>query len=246
MKKIFLLTISFMLFSNIIFAQESNRDVVYLKNGSVIKGHIIEQVPNKTITIQTIDGSTFVYPIEEIKKMRKETNSNKTNNTKRKGKNNNRFNYYSFNIGATYNSTIGFGLSLNLVELNIAKDNGWGGTLKWGSSAGTINVPTYNNNYYGYDTNSSVGIGLGYLLAGPSYSLQKNNIINTVRFLAGIGVFTAVSDYSQAMGGTNFALGLGSTTRLFTNSRWNMTLGTDIIYCEEIFINLNVGFAYSW
>jgi len=36
-------------------------DVVYLKNGSVITGSIIEQIPNETIKIQTRDGSVFVY-----------------------------------------------------------------------------------------------------------------------------------------------------------------------------------------
>ena len=47
-------------------------DVVYLKNGSVIKGTIIEQVPNVQIKIQTKDGNIFVYKFEEIEKMTKE------------------------------------------------------------------------------------------------------------------------------------------------------------------------------
>ncbi len=48
------------------------QDVVYLKNGSVIRGTIIEQVPNVQIKIKTSDGSIFVYKIEEIEKMTKE------------------------------------------------------------------------------------------------------------------------------------------------------------------------------
>lgn len=47
-------------------------DVVYLKNGSVIKGMIIEQTPNVKIKIQTKDGSIFVYKMEEVEKMTKE------------------------------------------------------------------------------------------------------------------------------------------------------------------------------
>jgi len=47
-------------------------DVVYLKNGSVIKGTIIEQVPNVQIKIQTKDGNIFVYKIDEIEKMTRE------------------------------------------------------------------------------------------------------------------------------------------------------------------------------
>lgn len=56
------------------FSQSSNdyQDVIYLKNGSVIRGIIIEQVPNKQYKIQTIDRSIFVYSMEEIEKITKE------------------------------------------------------------------------------------------------------------------------------------------------------------------------------
>ena len=53
------------------FAQEM-RDVVYLKDGSVIKGIIVEQIPNKSIKLQTADGSLFVYQIDAVEKMTKE------------------------------------------------------------------------------------------------------------------------------------------------------------------------------
>jgi len=48
------------------------QDVVYLKNGSIIRGLIIEQVPNVSIKIQTSDGSVFFYKMEEIEKITKE------------------------------------------------------------------------------------------------------------------------------------------------------------------------------
>lgn len=47
-------------------------DVVYLNNGSVIRGMIVEQIPNVSIKIQTKDGSIFVYKMEEVEKMTKE------------------------------------------------------------------------------------------------------------------------------------------------------------------------------
>jgi len=56
----------------ILSAQGLSQDVVYLKNGSIIKGQIIEQIPNVTIKIQTRDGSVFVYKIDEIEKITKE------------------------------------------------------------------------------------------------------------------------------------------------------------------------------
>lgn len=56
------------------FAQESYQEVVYLKNGSIIRGMIIEQVPNKSIKIQTADRSVFVYQMDEVEKITKELN----------------------------------------------------------------------------------------------------------------------------------------------------------------------------
>lgn len=48
------------------------KDVVYLKNGSMVKGIIIEQIPNVSLKIETNDGSVFVYKMEEVEKMAKE------------------------------------------------------------------------------------------------------------------------------------------------------------------------------
>lgn len=48
------------------------QDVVYLKNGSIIKGLIIEQVPNESLKIQTADGSIFVYEMDQVAKIAKE------------------------------------------------------------------------------------------------------------------------------------------------------------------------------
>lgn len=48
------------------------RDVVYLKNGSIIKGVITEQNPPVQIKLQTADGSMLVYKYEEIEKLTRE------------------------------------------------------------------------------------------------------------------------------------------------------------------------------
>ena len=47
-------------------------EVVYLKNGSVIKGVIVEQVPNELLTIKVADGSLFVFQMDEVAKITKE------------------------------------------------------------------------------------------------------------------------------------------------------------------------------
>lgn len=53
-------------------AQSNMEEVVHLKNGSEIRGVIIEQVPNQTIKIKTKDGSIFVYSFDEVEKITKE------------------------------------------------------------------------------------------------------------------------------------------------------------------------------
>ena len=55
-----------------IFAQSEMRDVVYLKNGSVVKGTIVEQVIGESLRIDTPDGSIFFYEMNEIEKIVKE------------------------------------------------------------------------------------------------------------------------------------------------------------------------------
>lgn len=51
---------------------EKYEDVVYLKNGSIIHGTIIEQVTGESIKIKTNDGNTFVFKMDEIEKTTKE------------------------------------------------------------------------------------------------------------------------------------------------------------------------------
>lgn len=48
------------------------QDVLYLKNGSVIRGVIIEQIPGQSVKIRTADGSVFVYQMSEIERIAKE------------------------------------------------------------------------------------------------------------------------------------------------------------------------------
>ena len=63
-------------------AQEQ-QEVVYLKNGSIVRGVIIEQIPNASLKIQTADGSIFAYKMEEVEKITKEAVQNRRYATRR-------------------------------------------------------------------------------------------------------------------------------------------------------------------
>lgn len=55
------------------FSQNAGNEVLYLKNGSIILGTIVEQIPFQTIKIQTSDGSIFVYQTSECDRIEKPT-----------------------------------------------------------------------------------------------------------------------------------------------------------------------------
>ncbi len=55
-----------------VFGQNAtHKEVVYLKNGSIIKGTIVEWVPNESITIETADKSVFVCKISDIERVKR-------------------------------------------------------------------------------------------------------------------------------------------------------------------------------
>lgn len=76
MKRVILLAVLTLLFSSttlILSAQTINlEDVVYLKNGSILHGIIVEQIPNESLKIKTKDGNVFVYKMSEVNKLTKE------------------------------------------------------------------------------------------------------------------------------------------------------------------------------
>lgn len=72
MKKYVTLIVLILITNNMVFGQKHYQEVIYLKDGTVLSGVIIEQIPNQSVTIQTIDDSVFTYPIDEVERIAKE------------------------------------------------------------------------------------------------------------------------------------------------------------------------------
>ena len=53
-------------------AQQAMEDVVYLKDGSILRGTIIEQIPGKSLKLQTADGNLFVYDMDKVERLTRE------------------------------------------------------------------------------------------------------------------------------------------------------------------------------
>jgi len=62
----------FIAISSMAIAQNNLQDVIYLKNRSIIRGIIIEQVPNTSVKIITADKNVFTFSMNEIEKFTKE------------------------------------------------------------------------------------------------------------------------------------------------------------------------------
>lgn len=61
---------------------QSYTETIYLKNGGIIKGMIIEQIPDESVKIMTKDQNVFVFRFEEISKITKEVPSRHNWNSK--------------------------------------------------------------------------------------------------------------------------------------------------------------------
>ena len=55
-----------LLVSQLLLAQRGKRDVVYLKNGSIVRGTIVLQDPGKLIKLKTADNSLWVFSNDQI------------------------------------------------------------------------------------------------------------------------------------------------------------------------------------
>lgn len=109
-KFFFLITISVIVVTTSAHAQ-GQQEQVHLKDGSVIKGFVIEQVPNSSLKIQTSDGSIFSYKMNDVEKITKAPNEKGSNKTDVNIK------YRGF-VDTRYTLGVGLGSGLNRAEIH--------------------------------------------------------------------------------------------------------------------------------
>jgi len=199
MKKYFALLL-FALIAIASYGQSNYQDVVYLKNGSIIRGVIIEQIPNKSIKIETEGRNVYAYQMEEIEKLAKEPYPGRRNRT------------YQGVLQEGYKGIVELGYeigadrySLNRLKLNIINGYqlnpyfslGLGTGVRYYFETGTALIPLFadfrgnfmDNNIspylslgVGYSFNASRYFdGVGFLLnptAGVSFRIPGNSVMN--------------------------------------------------------------------
>lgn len=155
----------FILIATAGFAQQNEQDVIYLKNGSIIHGIILEQIPNQSIKIETTDKNVFVYQMVEVEKITKEvvTKNDKISSKKRKG-------YIGMSFGASIpvgdfaDKNIGgakTGVELSLVDFGYLISENLGIAARWFGGANPL------DSNYDIDPWSYGGVLVGPLVSYP-------------------------------------------------------------------------------
>lgn len=207
MKK-YLALLLFALITTMSFGQSNYQDVVYLKNGSIIRGVIIEQVPNKSIKIETADRSVFVYQMDEIEKLTKEPIQGKSGGS-----------FSNSGLQSGYKGIVELGyqigtgdygmdrLKLNIIngyQLNPYFSLGLGTGLRYYFDAEAALIPIFADFRANFmDNNVSP-----YLSIGVGYSFDATNSFEGVGFLLNptIGVSFKVSEKSAMNVGLGYEM----------------------------------------
>ena len=171
MKK-YLTLFLFILTTTLCFGQNNYQDVVYLKNGSIIRGTIIEQVPNESIKIETSDKSVFVYEMKDIEKIAKEES---------KTKNRGAISDSGLKVGykgiVEWGYQVGVGdakmdrLKLNIIngyQLNPYFSLGLGTGLRYYLDENAVTIPVFLDfraNFIDNKTSPYLSLGVGYSLS---------------------------------------------------------------------------------
>ena len=212
-------------------AHQNMTEIVYLKNGSVIKCIVIEQNLGKNIKIQTSDGSIYVYTYDQIEKIEKITNQeannniNKTQATSQKDINRNPLVYFTRGYLLIPNIDDIFGL--NYLSLKLGKVITEKNFIRFG-----MEYPVY---YYegGYSSYPYFSLILG-------YEYYLNSFVENSFFATSSLDYNNYKNIDPILG---FSLGLGYSFKLPSG---NLGLFIGYSYHDETFNTINIGMTLGY
>lgn len=147
---------------------QSTIETVYLKNGGLVKGEIIEQVPGQSLKVKTKDGNIFVYQMDEVERITKETNTDLQASAHRG---------LDFSVDLGYNvNTKGGGGSL-AAELELGKR--FSKSFYWGIGGGAY-IPTADGDpLIPITTDFKVFMPMSNTKIAPFVGLKAGYVLNT-------------------------------------------------------------------
>jgi hypothetical protein len=158
------------------YGQFNYTDVVYLKNGSIIRGVIIEQIPNQSLKIKTFDKSIFVFKYDEVDKITKEENESKQSVAKLKSPK--KVNSDTNRLTTKGKFFINFNLGLSGNAASQVIDNSYSYDGSYGESSnvvGSLGKGVLANLRMGYQISNAIALDLGmsYLIGSK---ITSNNV----------------------------------------------------------------------
>lgn len=229
-----MLCLAVMVFVVSVIQAQNLQEVVYLKNGSIVRGVIIEQIPNKSLKIQTADGSIFAYQMDEVEKITKEVSQN-TYNTRKTTV------YKNDGLTAGYRGFIDLGYTIGTGTFGEDR-------IEFSTSHG------YQFNPYIY---AGIGVGGHYYFDSEVFEIPifahvrseflKNDISPFVDFKIGYTVYDVTGFYMTPAVGCRLAVGHGNGVSLslgYTMQRykWELWGLSDTENCGGF--SIKVGFDF--
>lgn len=143
-------------------------ETVYLKNGGLVKGEIIEQVPGQSLKVKTKDGNVFVYQMDEIERIAKETQTDDSNGRHRG---------LDFSVDLGYDISTKGGDGALAAELELGKR--FSKSFYWGIGGGAY-IPTGSGDpMIPITTNARVFMPISGAKISPFVGLKAGYVLNT-------------------------------------------------------------------
>ena len=233
--KKYLALLFFTIITTVSYGQSNYQDVVYLKNGSIIRGVIIEQIPNKSIKIETADKSVFVFQMDEIEKITKEippkTKRINNNIDRRKG-------YIGLSVGPSipigefasrYSGLANTGIQINLVNFGYRFSENFGIAATWFGAANPVEINNIGPWSYGG------------LMAGPLLSFPLSQKAEwDFRPMIGYSSTTAPDLGWGTEQASSLALNIGTVFRINVSNKVALLLSADYFSTKPEFENVYV------
>ncbi len=207
LKPLMLIFLTSLFSSGLLTAQEV--DHIYLKNGSVIRGNMLEMEPSDHVKVQDLCGNIWYYTMDQVEKITSETFKNPVEDKE----------VHGFDPGFINMTSMGFlaGSSNNMqvAPFSLLMVNGWRNSLGLFTGVG-VGIEFLSTNYF------PVFLDLRYDLTGK----------DVVPYLVAKGgySFPITPDYSEYdvdysySGGPLGALGVGLKIRTRNHFAWDVAL----------------------
>ena len=222
-------------------AQGRFEDVVYLKNGTIIHGIIIEQVHNESIKIQTADRNIFVFKVDEVLKITKEEVQNPSK-PKREA------------VKVTRDNIKKVG-TINITDLTIAKrpgtstraeDNGYEDrdmNERIDNIMNSVSVGVQSEIGYQFNPHFSFGVGLG---------IHSQTTLFLIPFFADARAYILsgrITPFISLIAGRSFTMKEITNVNAGNNDKggwmFNPAIGVKFFVLPKMALNLSLGYRYQ-